>query len=89
MIARYVDDSRAFLEPIKAGWRMVDGRLRFRKSWGEEDSDKSGEERTKKIMVASMTGIEEYLEFTAESGSDFPGGCFPTLDTSLKVDDNN
>ena len=40
MILRYVDDSRALFQPIiKAGWRMVEGRLKFRKSLEEEDND--------------------------------------------------
>ena len=40
MILRYVDESKAFLQPIKkASWRMVEGRLKFRKSLEEEDSD--------------------------------------------------
>ena len=34
-----------------------------------------------------MTGIEDYLEFTAESGRDFPGGWLLTMDTSLNVGD--
>ena len=38
MILRYVDESKAFLQPIKkASWRMVEGRLKF--SFEEEDSD--------------------------------------------------
>ena len=34
-----------------------------------------------------MIGIEDYLEFTAESGRDFPGGWLLAMDTSLNVGD--
>ena len=47
------------------------------------------EEITKSIIAGSLEGIESYLGFTTEVGSEFPGGWLPTLDTSLKVDGNN
>ena len=34
---RYVDDERAFLYPLRAGWRWEDGDLWFRKEWEQED----------------------------------------------------
>ena len=89
LIMRYVDDSRAILPPIKAGWRWVENSLKYSKRWEREDSEKSGEARTKEIIAETMAGIEDYLQFTAESGEEFPGGWLPTLDTSLKVDKNN
>ena len=49
----------------------------------------SGEESTKEIIKKSMTGIEEYLQFTAESGMEFHEGWLPTLVTSLKVSKTN
>ena len=84
-----MDDSRAILQPIRPGWRMKEGRLKYRKEWELEDSHITGEERTKTIIAETMTGIEDYLEFTAESGSEFPDGWLPTLDTSLKVSLDN
>ena len=78
--ARYVDDSRTLLQPIKPGWRMTDGRLRFRKMWELEDSKIPGEERTKIIIAMTMAGIEDYLEFTADQGmSSQMAGCQPWI----------
>ena len=34
-------------------------------------------------------GVESYLEFTVESGEEFSDGWLPTLDTSLKVGEQN
>ena len=58
-----------------------------------EDSNLSGTERTKRLILESLKGIESYLDFTVESGEDEEyrkdGGWLPTLDTSMKVEDNN
>ena len=89
LVMRYVDDCRALLPPIRSGWRWLDGGLKYTKRWEEEDRGVSGEERTKEIIKKSMTGIEEYLQFTAESGMEFHEGWLPTLDTSLKVSRTN
>ena len=82
LISRYVDDSRAILQPIRPGWRWVDNDLRYTKKWEQEDKDIPGEIRTRDILVETMTGIESYLAFTAETESDFKDGWLPTLDTS-------
>ena len=42
--------------------------MKFRKKWEQEDAKIPMEERTKVIIAMTMTGIEDYLEFTAESG---------------------
>ena len=42
---RYVDDERAFLYPIRAGWRWEDGDLWFKKEWEQEDTYLSPTER--------------------------------------------
>ena len=89
LISRYVDDSRAILQPIRPGWRWVDNDLRYTKKWEQEDKDIPGEIRTRDILVETMTGIESYLAFTAETESDFQDGWLPTLDTSWKVGDRN
>ena len=89
LVMRYVDDCRALLPSIRSGWRWLDGGLKYTKRWEEEDSGVSGEERTKEIIKKSMTGIEEYLQFTAESGMEFHEGWLPTLVTSLKVSKTN
>ena len=36
-----------------------------------------------------MAGIENYLQFTVESGEEFSDGWLPTLDTTLKVGESN
>ena len=36
-----------------------------------------------------MDGIMSYLKFTVESGEEFKGGWLPTLDTNLRVGDDN
>ena len=86
---RYVDDSRAILQPIKPGWRWLEGSLKYSKRWELEDAGITGEQRTKCVVKESMTGIEGYLEFTAESAMDFEDGWLPTLDVSLKVGSDN
>ena len=86
---RYVDDTRVFMPPRRPGWRWTGGSLKYRKTWELEDQGTTGEERTVRIMMETMKGIEEYLEFTSESGLDFEDGWIPTLDASLKVGEDN
>ena len=88
-VMRYVDDARAILPPVKPGWRWSQGRLRFCKRWRMEDMEIPGERRTKEILGQSMQGVESYLKFTMESGEDFQGGWLPTLDTTLRVEEDN
>ena len=89
LTVRYVDDMRVALPPIKSGWRWYEGGLKFNLRWEIEDKNISPEMRTKSILAKTMEGVEEYLEFTMESGEDFEGGWLPTLDTSLKVGEDN
>ena len=49
----------------------------------------SGKGRTKHILGKTMEGMEDYLEFTVESGNEFEGGWLPTLDVNLKVIEGN
>ena len=88
-VMRYVDDSRAILPPIRAGWRLNNGKLQFCKEWEQIDKEVSREVRTKEILKETMGGIEDYLEFTVESGEEFCEGWLPTLDTTLKVGESN
>ena len=89
MRMRYVDDGRVALPAIKAGWRWSDGGLKFTKRWEQEDRSITGEQRTKEIIKNTLMGVEQYLEFTVESGEEFVDGWLPTLDTSLKVGEQN
>ena len=54
-----------------------------------EDGQVTPEKRTKDILAQTMQGVEEYLAFTMESGEDFEGGWLPTLDTALRVGEDN
>ena len=54
-----------------------------------EDKDTSNERRTKEILGNTMENVEEYLSFTVESGEDFKEGWLPTLDTTIKVEEDN
>ena len=86
---RYMDDGRTWLYPIKEGWRLIDGKLKFSGRWKMEDSNIGEEERTKKIMLGTQNMVEDYLKFTAEVPGEFEGGWLPTLDTSLKITEDN
>ena len=89
LLARYMDDTRVLMPEIKPGWRWKGGELLFSQEWREKDSEKSGTLRTKEILLETFKGIEDYLDFTVETGEEFPGGWLPTLDTSFKVAKDN
>ena len=89
MIARYMDDCRTLLHPIKHGWRVVDDGLVFCEQWKIEDGHLSGLEVTTRVLAKTMEGIETFLSFTMETGADFAGGWLPTLDTNLIVNSAN
>ena len=86
---RYMDDGRAWLHPIRAGWRWTGGALEFSEEWEREDMSLSPTERTKRVMAGTMEGIEDFLEFTMETGEDFVDVWLPTLDTSMRVREDN
>ena len=62
-----MNDTRVFMPPKRPGWRWTGGCLKYRKTWELEDQGTTVEERTVKIMMETMKGIEEYHEFTSES----------------------
>ena len=86
---RYMDDGRAFLFPIKSGWRWCMGDLVFCKRWEQEDREISPTERTKRILHGTMMDIEDFLKFTVETGEDFVSGWLATLDTDIRVTEKN
>ena len=60
LIARYMDDGRSFLPPLKAGWRWKEGRLLYCVKWEQEDKVLSPTERTKRAHHLSRNkGMEE------------------------------
>ena len=42
-----------------------------------------------RILVGSMGEIEPFLEFTTETEEDFNDGWLPTLDTALRISEDN
>ena len=87
--ARYMDDGRLILPPIKKGWRWEDDKIQFCRRWEKEDDMLGAEERTRRIIAGTMGGIEEFLNFTTEVGGDFEDGLPPTLDVAIKVTPEN
>ena len=85
---RYMDDGRSVLHAFKKGWRWHEGRLCYSRRWQLEDKDKSGLEVTETILGRSMQDIYPFLKFTTEVGEGVEG-WLPTLDTQLRVEDNN
>ena len=53
-----------------------------------EDQNLSRTEVTRRILQGTMTGIEDFLEFTTETEEEFDG-WLPSLDTNLAVDKEN
>ena len=60
---RYMDDIRAFLHAIRAGWRMWEGRLCFCETWKLEDikDGKSATRRTAEILISIMNQVMPFL----------------------------
>ena len=85
LIARYMDDGRACMPPLKPGWRWKDGSLLFCMKWEREDQELSGSEITRRGLLGTLKGVEDFLDFTMEIGEDFEDKWLPTLDTKLWV----
>ena len=86
---RYMDDGRKLLQPVKKGWRWVDGGMVYCRRWEEEDALLTPMEVTIGLLRSTAGCVIEYLDFTFESGADYPDGWLPTLDTSLRVNGAN
>ena len=90
LLARYMDDARAFLQPFQPGWRYSSRGLEYCLRWATEDEDLTATERTKRILAGTMKGVEQFLEFTFETCEDDEfQGWLPTLDSKFRVEDNN
>ena len=46
-------------------------------------------EITKRVVKGTLEGVEDFLEFTVETGADFEDMWLPTLDVSLLVHRSN
>ena len=91
LVSRYMDDGRSILHPLKPGWRW-DGQtqtLKFNLRWEKEDQELSSSEITRRGLHGTLNIIEEFLEFTMELEEDFEDSWLPTLDTSLKMGEDN
>ena len=86
---RFVDDARAFLYAIRAGWRWEGDSLWYRREWEAEDSLLSPMERTRRVVQGSMVGLTKCLEFTTETSEDFSDGWLPTLGFKIRVCQDN
>ena len=84
-----MDDIRCFMPPIKRGWRWSNGELLYCKQWEMDDANLTTTEVTRRVLMASMQVVEEFLEFTTEVGDEYDSGWLPTLDVELKVDHKN
>ena len=71
LLARYMDDARAFLPPFRPGWRWVKDGLRFCQLWVKEDRNLTPTELTKRVLAGSMEGVEHFLNFTYETFEQF------------------
>ena len=63
--------------------------MRVVRIWADYVTGYRQQRRTKKFLLATQNTIKDYLKFTAEGPRDFQGGWLPTLDTSLKVLEDN
>ena len=61
---RYVDDTRAFMYPVRPGWRWMRGSLWWRADWEMEDLMLSDVEITKMAFFRSTQGLTHCLSFT-------------------------
>ena len=86
---RYVDDARAFMYPVRPGWRWDNGELWYSREWEAEDAFLSPVERTKRVVEKSMEGVVACLKFTTETGEDFEDGWLPTLDFKIRIRADN
>ena len=89
LIVRYMDDGRTLMPPLKPGWRWEEGKLKFKLKWEKEDQELSGSEITRRGILGSLGGVEDFLSFTMEIGEDFEDSWLPTLDTKLKANGSN
>ena len=86
LYARYMDDGRCVLHPVKPGWRWTQGGLYYSPLWQVEDMELSPVERTRRVLHESMKGVINCLEFTTETQEQFEDNCLPTLDLNLWVE---
>ena len=85
---RYKNNGRACLPPIKAGWRWIDGGVKYKEEWRRCDEGLSGQEITRRVLEGSMQEVYGFLKFTTEVGEG-EENWLPTLDIKIRVEENN
>ena len=85
-----MDDIRVWLHAIRLGWRIVDGELRFRREWLDEERRENITplQKTTRVLEGIMNGICGWLNLTMETGDMF-GGTLPTLDFQIWIREDN
>ena len=81
-----MDDGRTCLPPLKPGWRYVEDQLVFCIKWEREDQELTNTEISRRGLLGTLKGVEDFLDFTMETVDDYVDKWLPTLDTSLQVD---
>ena len=84
--ARYVDDGRTLLYPIKAGWGWINEENKM--VWSEEQEKKdtansTWTSRTARTVKDIVNSCNKTLRCTVETCDDFEDGRLPTLDTNI------
>ena len=57
LLGRYMDDARAFLPPLRHGWRGTEAGLCYTQEWEKEDAELSPTEVTKRALATTMKGV--------------------------------
>ena len=84
--ARYVDDSRTIMHPIKAGWKWSEASHRMEWSDEQEADDMANStftDRTARTIENIVNSCKKTLRCTIETCQDFADGRLPTLDTNI------
>ena len=89
--ARYMDDIRAFLYPIRLGWRWLGNGLYYCKMWEDEERNLglTPLDKTSSVLLDTMGDVHGFLRFTKEKAMDFQDNKLPTLDMKIWIAKDN
>ena len=88
LMCRYVDDGRMILKPIKKGWRWTGQSFEYSLDWETEDQDEDPITRTSREILKVQNSQIQMLKFTPETELEFEDQRLPTLDFSLKTEED-
>ena len=60
LCARYMDDGRVVLYPLRCGWRMVGTKLQYCGRWAREDKVLSSTEVTRRVIEGQFHAQREF-----------------------------